>query len=84
MLRKGKEASIIQTDGSETILKADEVYLEDDNGLFSTNAESPSRHYVVIDPETRKVIVGFTPAGGTFMDKSGRLYIFMKDGICVV
>ena len=84
VLRKGKEASIIQTDGSETILKADEVYLEDGNGLFSTNAEFPSRHYVVIDPETRKVIVGFTPAGRTFMDKSGRLYILMKDGICVV
>lgn len=84
VLRKGKDASIIQTDGSETTLKADEVYLEDGNGLFSTNAEFPSRHYVVINPETRKIIVGFTPAGRTFVDKSGRLYILMKDGICVV
>lgn len=31
----------------------------------------------------REIIVGFTPAGRTFTDKSGRLYIFVKDSICI-
>lgn len=79
----GKDVYLIQTDGTAQMIKAEDVYFHDLYDLYSTNAE-PSCHYVRIDPVTHRVKQGFTTTGKVSVNKSGDIFIRIKNGLGIV
>lgn len=79
----GEDVYVVHDDGTAEMLKAEDVYFRVKRNIYSNNATSPS-HYVVVDPETRRVKQGFTTQGHVTIDKGGDLYIRMKQGMGIV
>lgn len=78
-----KDVYVINDDGTDRMLKAEDVYLQDSKNIYSTNGEMP-RHYVIINPETRKADYSFSANGKVYMNNFGDILISMKQGLGII
>lgn len=79
-----EEAYAIRSNGKFKLIPPIDVYLLNGNNLYSNDLELSQRHYVIIDPQTRKVRIGFYSPNLVKYDGKNRLYIKDKNGLGII